>query len=56
MTENNQNDDVQENENYPVKTVKVVAEMPDDKEMRDSLQEIKANDGYPDSCGNNSQS
>jgi hypothetical protein len=37
--------------NYPFKSVKVVAEMPGDKKMRDNLQETKENDGYPDSCG-----
>jgi hypothetical protein len=54
MTQNNQNDDVQEN--YPVETVKIVAEMPGDKEMRENLQEMKENDGYPDSCGINPKS
>lgn len=31
--------------------VKVVAEMPNDDEMREGLEEQKKNDGYPDSCG-----
>jgi hypothetical protein len=53
MTENNQNDETQEN--IPVNTVKIVAEMPDDKEMRENLQEMKENDGYSDSCGINPQ-
>lgn len=37
----------------PEQTVKVVAEMPGDDEMRSSLQERKENDGYPGSCGIN---
>jgi hypothetical protein len=72
MTENNQNDEAQvtvhENQfldppikphyrnDEPEQTIKVVAEMPNDDEIRDSLQEMKENDGYPDSCGINSQS
>jgi hypothetical protein len=35
----------------PVQQVKVVAEMPDDEEMREHLQEMKEHDGYPGSCG-----
>jgi hypothetical protein len=31
--------------------VKIVAEMPEDKEMRDNLEELQENDGYPGSCG-----
>lgn len=30
--------------------VKVVAEMPEDSEMREELDEMKANDGFPGSC------
>jgi hypothetical protein len=72
MTENDQNDEAQETihknqfldppikphyrSDGPEQTVKVVAEMPDDDEMRDSLQEMKENDGYADSCGINPQS
>jgi hypothetical protein len=41
--------------NSPVSTVKIVAEMPDDKEMRENLQEMKENDGYSNSCGINPQ-
>ncbi|WP_197479924.1 hypothetical protein [Paenibacillus swuensis] len=29
----------------------IVAEMPDDEEMRDHLDEMKRNDGYEGSCG-----
>jgi len=54
MSEDNRNDETQEN--YPVETVKVVAEMPGDKEMRDRLQEMKENDGYTDSCAIQPQS
>ncbi|HUC92132.1 MAG TPA: hypothetical protein VMS09_08905 [Paenibacillus sp.] len=35
----------------PGNTAKVVAEMPDDNEMRSNLQQQKENDGYPGSCG-----
>jgi hypothetical protein len=72
MAENNQNvggqDTAQENQflfppisphyrsDEPEQTVKVVAEMSDDDEMRESLQEMKENDGYPESCGIQSQS
>ncbi|WP_158453679.1 hypothetical protein [Paenibacillus beijingensis] len=31
--------------------VKVVAEMPGDSEMREQLDEMQANDGFPGSCG-----
>ncbi|WP_179223786.1 hypothetical protein [Paenibacillus tyrfis] len=31
--------------------VKLVAEMPGDEEMREHLEEMKRNDGYPGSCG-----
>ena len=31
--------------------VKVVAEMPQDKELQSKLEEMKKNDGYPHSCG-----
>lgn len=54
MSEDSRNDETQES--YPVETVKVVAEMPGDKEMRDSLQEMKENDGYTDSCAIHPQS
>jgi hypothetical protein len=32
-------------------TVKVVAEMAGDEQMREKLDEMKKNDGYPESCG-----
>jgi hypothetical protein len=35
----------------PAQQVKIVAEMPGDREMQDELQELKENDGYPGSCG-----
>jgi hypothetical protein len=35
----------------PAPKVKIVAEMPGDREMQDNLQEMKENDGYPGSCG-----
>jgi len=35
----------------PVPEVKLVAEMPGDREMQEHLQEMKENDGYPGSCG-----
>jgi hypothetical protein len=35
----------------PEQQVKVVAEMPEDEEMRDKLEETKEHDGYPGSCG-----
>ncbi|CAH0118971.1 MULTISPECIES: hypothetical protein [unclassified Paenibacillus] len=35
----------------PAQKVKVVAEMPEDEEMREQLEEFKKNDGYPGSCG-----
>jgi hypothetical protein len=53
MNEINQTDESQERIDNPVKTVKVVAEMPEDDEMRDNLQDMKENDGYPSSCGIN---
>jgi hypothetical protein len=31
--------------------VKLVADMPEDAEMREHLEETKANDGYEGSCG-----
>ncbi|WJH34153.1 hypothetical protein MJA45_16445 [Paenibacillus aurantius] len=31
--------------------VKLVAEMPEDKEIQENLEEMKKNDGYPGSCG-----
>lgn len=31
--------------------VKVAAEMPGDREMREKLKETKENDGFPGSCG-----
>lgn len=31
--------------------VKLVADMPEDEEMREHLDEMKANDGYEGSCG-----
>jgi hypothetical protein len=31
--------------------VKVVADMPGDDEMREELETMKKNDGYPGSCG-----
>lgn len=30
--------------------VKLVADMPQDEDMREHLDEMKANDGYPGSC------
>lgn len=35
----------------PTQKVKIVAELPGDKEMQDKLQDMKENDGYPGSCG-----
>jgi hypothetical protein len=35
----------------PVQQVKLVAEMPQDEEMRENLQNMKENDGFPGSCG-----
>jgi hypothetical protein len=34
--------------------VKLVADIPGDEEMREHLDEMKANDGYEGSCGMNS--
>jgi len=34
----------------PEQSVKVVAEMPEDDEMRDDTQQLKQNDGYQSSC------
>ncbi len=31
--------------------VKLVAELPGDEEMREHLEKMKRNDGYPGSCG-----
>ncbi|MCD9024287.1 hypothetical protein [Cohnella silvisoli] len=55
MDKINQTDETQEKLDYPVRTVKIVAEMPHDDEMSDELQEMKENDGYSDSCGINPQ-
>ncbi|WP_274651801.1 hypothetical protein [Paenibacillus humicola] len=35
----------------PVTAAKVVAEMPQDDDMRSELEDMKAHDGYPGSCG-----
>jgi len=32
-------------------SAKIVAEMPDDAQMREQLHERQLNDGYPGSCG-----
>jgi hypothetical protein len=32
-------------------SVKLVADMPEDEEIREHLDEIKSNDGYQGSCG-----
>lgn len=40
----------------PEQTVKIVAEMPGDDEMRNNLEEWQKNDGYPGSCGVNPRS
>lgn len=34
-------------------TVQLVAELPGDDEMRDNLEDMRKNDGYPGSCGIN---
>lgn len=31
--------------------VQLAADMPEDEEMREHLEEMKASDGYPGSCG-----
>jgi len=45
-----------EKKSKTVPKVKIVAEMPDDDEIRENLPERQANDGYPGSCGVSSAS
>jgi len=51
MSDVTSKDDSQDESRAPVQPVKIVAEMPEDSEMRDNLQEMKENDGHPGSCG-----
>lgn len=53
MSENDRSSGARQQRNAPVQAVKVVAEMPNDDEMRDELQQMKENDGYAGSCGIN---
>lgn len=51
MTDRNQAN-IQENETTGRRTeVKIVAEMPEDQEVREHLKEMQENDGYKGSCG-----
>jgi hypothetical protein len=48
MSENNQNDG--ENQTYDAQVAELAAEMSEEDEMRDDLQEINQNDSYKSIC------
>ncbi|QYR23112.1 hypothetical protein KZ483_09430 [Paenibacillus sp. sptzw28] len=51
MPEHNQRNEQDNATPQTEQRVKIVAEMPEDQEMRDNLEELQENDGYPGSCG-----